>query len=147
MSSSKKRRTLRQLQEQIKLGFRSGLEEKVAKELTRDGYRFEYEQLTLPWVQPATDRNYTPDFVLTRKDGSQLIIETKGRFTLEDRKKMAEVKKQYPDLDIRFVFSNSNEKLRKGAKTSYGQWCEKQGFLYADKTVPAEWLKDVESFG
>lgn len=147
LMSGKKKRTLRQLQEQMKLGFRSGLEEKVALELARQGFRFEYETVTLPWQQPAVMRKYTPDFVLTREDGSQLIIETKGRFVIEDRKKMQQIKKQYPNLDIRFVFSNSNEKLRKGAKTSYGEWCEKNGFLYADKTIPREWLKGVINDG
>ena len=50
------------------------------------------------------------------------------------------IKKQHPNLDIRFVFSNSNSKLRKGAKTTYADWCVKHGFLYADKDVPEEWL-------
>jgi len=51
-------------------------------------------------------------------------------------------KKQHPQLDIRFVFSNSNSKLRKGAKTTYADWCVKNNFLYADKDVPQEWLDE-----
>ena len=52
------------------------------------------------------------------------------------------VKQQHPELDIRFVFSNSRQKISKQSKTTYGMWCEKHGFLYADKTVPQEWLNE-----
>ena len=50
------------------------------------------------------------------------------------------IKDQHPFLDIRFVFSNSRAKLNKGAKSTYGDWCDKHGFLYADKRIPDEWL-------
>ncbi len=36
------------------------------------------------------------------------------------------------------------DKLYKGAKSSYGDWCKKHGFKYADKTIPKEWLKEVK---
>tara|TARA_S200002703_G_scaffold24130_1_gene20967 strand:+ start:3495 stop:3842 length:348 start_codon:yes stop_codon:yes gene_type:complete len=83
-------------------------------------------------------RKYTPDFLLP----NGIIIETKGRFTPADRMKHLAIQKQHPNLDIRFVFSNSNSKLRKGAKTTYADWCEKHGFLYADKDVPQEWIDE-----
>lgn len=69
-------------------------------------------------------------------------METKGRFTATDRKKHLLVKAQRPDLDIRFVFSNSRAKLNKGSKTTYADWCNKHGFLYADKLIPTEWLDE-----
>ena len=50
------------------------------------------------------------------------------------------VKEQYPDLDIRFIFSNSKSRISKKSNTTYGMWCEKYGFEYADKHVPKEWL-------
>lgn len=59
-----------------------------------------------------------------------------------DRKKHLLVKIQHPDLDIRFVFSNPNAKLRKGSPTTYADWCKKNGFLYAGKTVPLEWVQE-----
>lgn len=71
----------------------------------------------------------------------QLIIETKGRFVTADRLKHIEIKKQRPDLDIRFVFSNSRQRISKTSRTTYASWCEKHGFLYADKEIPASWLK------
>jgi hypothetical protein len=138
------RKSLTQRQAQMKYGFRSGLEEKTADQLQANNISYGYETLKLPWVRPAVDRKYTPDFILTKADGTNLVIETKGRFVLEDRQKMVHIKNQYPDMDIRFVFSNAHAKLRKGAKTSYAQWCEKEGFLYADKTIPVEWLSDIQ---
>jgi hypothetical protein len=52
------------------------------------------------------------------------------------------IKKQHPNLDIRFVFENSRRKLSKGAKTTYALWCDRNNFLYADRVIPEEWLKE-----
>jgi hypothetical protein len=40
------------------------------------------------------------------------------------------------------VFSNPQAKLSKGAKSTYAQWCDKHGFLYAKETIPLEWIKE-----
>jgi len=93
--------------------------------------------MKIKWLDSKM-RSYTPDFILE----NGIIIETKGRFVSADRRKHKEIKKQYPDLDIRFVFSNSRAKLYKGAKSSYSDWCEKEGFLYSDKTIPEEWITE-----
>ena len=61
---------------------------------------------------------------------NNLIIESKGRFTTADRKKHLKIKHQYPDIDIRFVFSSSRAKLYKGSKSTYADWCNKHKFLY-----------------
>jgi len=50
--------------------------------------------------------------------------------------------KEQTDFDIRFVFSSSKAKIRKGSKTSYADWCNKNGFLYADKLIPEEWFNE-----
>jgi len=120
-----------------KYGYRSGLEVSNAQHLDSIKYKYRYEQVKIEWEDLAY-RTYTPDFVL--KNG--IIIETKGMFTAADRRKHLKVKKQHPTLDIRFVFTNSNRKLRKGAKSTYAQWCIQKGFLYADKTIPESWLKE-----
>lgn len=117
-------------------GYRSGLEEKVQSELDRLGIAAEYECFRIPYTIPATPHYYTPDFLLP----NGVIIETKGRFTIEDRKKHLLIKDQFPDLDIRFVFSNSKNKIRKGSKTTYADWCDKNGLQYADKLIPKHWL-------
>jgi hypothetical protein len=36
---------------------------------------------------------------------------------------------------------NCHQKIYKGSKTSYGQWCGKHNFKWANKVVPLDWLK------
>lgn len=122
----------------LKYGFRSGLEEAIAEKLTSKGVSFQFEELTINYTKPARLSKYTPDFVLQ----NGIIIESKGRFLTEDRQKHLLVKTQHPDLDIRFVFSNSKTKISKRSKTTYADWCIKNGFLYADKEIPDAWLKE-----
>ncbi len=132
------RKALTVRQRAIKAGYRSGLEEDTAKMLTKMKVPYTYEKTKIKW-EDFMVRTYTPDFVLH----NGIIIETKGRFMAADRRKHLEIRKQYGDeYDIRFVFSNSKSKLSKGAKSSYGDWCTKNGFLYADKVIPKEWLNE-----
>ncbi len=118
-------------------GYRSGLEEKVAQQLKEAGLEVEYEKFKLSYTKPSTNHKYTADFKLP----NGIIVETKGRFLLEDRKKHLLIKEQHPELDIRFVFSNSKTPISKGSKTTYANWCDKNGFKYADKLIPSVWLK------
>lgn len=122
----------------LKYGFRSGLEEAVADELEQRGIKFTFEELVIPYVKPERPAKYTPDFVLE----NGIIIETKGRFLTEDRQKHLLIQKQHPSLDIRFIFSNSRTKISKRSSTTYAMWCEKHGFKFADKEIPAGWLKE-----
>ena len=120
-----------------KNGYRSGLENSLADYLTELHIKFLYEKVKIEW-EDLTYRTYTPDFILP----NGIIIETKGRFTAIDRRKHVCIKRQHPELDIRFVFTNSRAKIRKGAKSNYADWCIKHGFLYADKDIPQEWIKE-----
>jgi hypothetical protein len=120
----------------VKNGYRSGLEEVVDSALKQHNIDGEYEKHKIKYTIPATDHTYTPDFRLP----NGIFVETKGRFVTEDRKKHVLIKKQHPELDIRFVFQNSKNKIRKGSPTTYADWCIKHGFKYADKTIPQEWL-------
>ena len=120
----------------LRNGYRSGLEDDISVDLKKLGVSFEYETLKIKWTL-LENKTYTPDFILP----NGIIVESKGRFVAADRKKHLKVKEQHPDLDIRFVFSNSRAKLNKGAKSTYGDWCDKYGFTYADKRIPDEWLK------
>jgi len=52
------------------------------------------------------------------------------------------VRNDHPDVDIRFVFMNSANKLSARSKTTYAMWCEKHGFMWADKFVPDAWLTE-----
>lgn len=120
----------------VKNGYRSGLEEIVDNTLKQRNIDGEYEKHKIKYIVPATDHTYTPDFRLP----NGIFVETKGRFVIEDRKKHVLIRKQHPELDIRFVFQNSKNKIRKGSPTTYADWCVKHGFIYADKTIPQEWL-------
>ena len=73
---------------QIKNGFRSGLEEKVADALMSKGVKATYETTKIKYIVPAKERTYTPDFVLP----NGIIVETKGRFLTADRQKHLLVK-------------------------------------------------------
>jgi hypothetical protein len=116
-------------------GFRSKLERDLAASLDAAGVPFEYEGDRIAYVDPDP-HHYVPDFTLK----SGVIVEGKGEFTPEDRRKHLLIKRQRPDLDIRFVFSRSKTPLYKGSKTTYAQWCERNGFRYADKVIPPDWL-------
>ena len=120
-----------------KNGYRSGLEQSVSEKLTQLKIKFLYEAVKIEWEDLAY-RTYTPDFVLH----NGIIIETKGMFTAADRRKHIAISKQPPQLDIRFVFENSRRKLRKGAKSSYAEWCIKHSFKYYDRIIPEDWLKE-----
>ena len=122
----------------LKNGYRSGLEEQICDALTAAGVEYTYESMKIHYVQPATERQYTPDIVL----GNGIIVELKGRFLVADRKKHLLIKRQQPHLDIRFVFSNSKQKISKASRTTYADWCNKNGFQFADKEIPDHWIKE-----
>lgn len=126
-------------QEALKAGFRSGLEQDIADQLQKCGVPVVYEKEKITYLVEET-REYTPDFRLP----NGIYIEGKGRFTTADRKKHLLIQRQNPFLDIRFIFSNSSNKIRKGSKTTYADWCDKHGFMYADKSIPLEWLKEAK---
>ena len=126
-----------------RLGFRSGLEERVSQQITKAGLELLYETDKIGYVVPARDAKYTPDFKLP-KPGGFFYVETKGIWTVQDRAKHLLIQKQFPDLDIRFVFSNQNAKLYKGSPTSYALYCEKHNFRYANKVIPEAWLLEAK---
>lgn len=112
--------------------------------LKREGwpFSFKYEEDKILY---KLEHSYLTDFKLKGKNGKVIHIETKGYFKSKDRTKHKKIKEQHPKYDIRFVFMNSRTKLNKNSKTTYGSWCDKHGFLYADKRMPIEWLKELKS--
>ena len=120
--------------------YRSRLEEKLARWFELNGHQFEYETLKLNYTLSA---NYYPDFILP----NGVILEAKGYFKPEDRRKMLAVKKQHPDLDIRLVFQAPYNTLTKKSLTTYAKWAEKNGFLWAaSHAIPLDWF-DAPSNG
>lgn len=118
--------------------YRSGLELREAEHIKASGHRVRFEQFRIPYTVPQQERHYTPDFGLD----NWIIVETKGIFDVHDRAKHLLIQNEWPELDIRFVFSNPNAKLYKGSPTSYADWCEAHGFKYASKTIPEAWFKE-----
>lgn len=122
--------------------FRSQFESKVYKGVAiHDGVIVAYEPRRISYM--PLKKFYTPDFLLEGRKGLQIWVETKGRFTSADRTKHLLIQAQRPEFDIRFVFQNSNNKLYKGSKTTYAEWCNQHGFLYADRCIPDSWLNEL----
>jgi hypothetical protein len=117
--------------------YRSGLESDIAEYLKDKQNQVRYERLKIEW-EDLRYRTYTPDFILD----NGIIIETKGIFDTEDRRKHLAIREQHPELDIRFVFSNSKAKLYKGAKSRYFEWCDKHEFKWEHRIIPEAWLKE-----
>jgi predicted nuclease of restriction endonuclease-like RecB superfamily len=130
--------------------YRSGLEERTAKNLDDLSVPYQFETLKLPYIIPASNHKYTPDFLITTKSGKTLIIETKGIWAFDDRKKHLLIREQHPDLDIRFVFSRSKSKISKKSTTTYADICNGLGrgkfkgitWKYADSKIPQEWIDE-----
>jgi hypothetical protein len=116
--------------------YRSKFEHGIGDQL---GANADYEPIAIKYTQPAKKRTYTPDFVL--RNG--IIIEAKGRLTATDRAKMLLVRADNPELDIRFVFQRASNRISKASKTTYAQWAEANGFQWAEREVPAEWLAET----
>ena len=101
--------------------FRSTFEENVSKILKE----FNYEPFTIPYT---ISRSYRPDFV----DVSGLyLIECKGYFRDGDTKKYTSIRDSLPEgQELIFVLMQPNKKIRKGAKMTMAQWCDKEGILW-----------------
>ncbi len=115
--------------------FKSQFERDVFATIERNGLTAEYETLKISY---KTVHNYIPDVILP----NGIIVELKGYFDPRAQVKMRAVKKENPHLDIRFVFMNSRNKLHKRSKLTYGGWCEKYGFPYADGMIPIKWWSE-----
>lgn len=97
-----------------------------------------YEVFKVKYVIPQTTHTYTLDFLLA----NGILVETKGLFDATDRAKHLFIKTQYPELDLRFVFTRSASPLYKGSRTTLAGWAEKYGFKYADKLIPEGWVTE-----
>ncbi len=114
--------------------YRSGLEEKIADLLTELGVSFEYESTKVPYT---IQHHYHPDFILP----NHVHLETKGYWSAPDRRKIAAVKRDNPELDLRMVFQSPYNKISKGSKTTYAKWCEKHDIPWTHfHDIPIDWL-------
>jgi hypothetical protein len=128
-----------QQKKKINPKYRSGFEKQTAQLLQKKKILFEYESDNIDYV---IEHKYKTDFKILKKDGTPMFIETKGYMDSQSRRKYVAVKKYNPNIDLRFIFQNSKNKIRKGSKTSYGDWATKQGFKWSEKTIPQDWLRE-----
>jgi hypothetical protein len=121
--------------------FRSGLERRIAAQLRGLGVPFDHEPFKVRFTQPAKSRLYLPDFVLP----NGIILEAKGRWETADRRKFLFIEEDWPDLDIRFVFSNAHQTISKQSDTTYAMYCDTNGWLWAHREVPRSWVKEPKN--
>ena len=108
---------------------RSKLEDNVAGQLERAKvvYEYESESCKINYLVPSSSHIYTCDFILHTRTGKQIFIEAKGIWDYDDRYKHLLIRKQHPEIDIRFVFLRASNKIRKGSKTTYADICNGLG--------------------
>ena len=69
------------------------------------------------------------------------MLETKGYWRPEDRRKVRQVIAENPDLDLRMVFQDPYKKISKKSKTTYAKWCQRYGIKWcAFHAIPIDWL-------
>ena len=122
------------LKESKNIKFRSKLEENIASLLEGLGVSYQYESEKLSYT---IEHNYTPDFVLP----NYTYLEAKGYWSAEDRRKILNVKKSNPEIDLRMIFQAPYNTISKKSKTTYAKWCEKHDIPWTSyHDIPIEWL-------
>lgn len=136
---------------QTVVNFRSTFEETIATQLDELGIYWEFEEVTIAYLEPVSnaicidcgskqvvkDRKYLTDFYLPDYD---MYIEPKGKLDVAGRKKFQAIKRQYPDLDLRFVFQYDNWLTKKhGAR--YSQWAKRNNYLFSINKISEEWFE------
>lgn len=107
---------------------RNKFEKKIERQLKKAKAIYEYETEKIPYVLA---RHYIPDFILLTPKG-KIYIEAKGHFDRDSKAKMAAVKRQHPNLDIRLIFYRKDKRHIK--------WAERNGYLFSFEKIPEEWL-------
>jgi len=113
-------------------------EARVIEDLNERGVSYQYEPDKMAYY---VERHYIPDLAV-----GNMIVELKGYLRQDSQRKMKSIKAQYPDLDIRFVFQKASstiqgaKKRKDGSKMTCGEWADRQGFVWAEGTIPEEWL-------
>lgn len=114
------------------MALKSGFERTIYSNLQMRKVEFTYEEYHLPYTLEGT---YCPDFVIK---STGIIVEAKGFLDQASKRKMIAVKKQHPDLDIRFLFMDASKKMQ-GSRKTHGEWATRNGFVWAEGTIPDDW--------
>ncbi len=121
--------------------YKSKFEIAVAKKLKDHKVKFEYEKDRFEFIQPEQKRRYTPDFKLPK---AGLYVECKGKLTPEERKKLLWWRAAHPNVPFIILFMRATNPIRKGSKTTYGDWATANGFEWYDYNkggIPEKILK------
>jgi len=118
------------------MALKSGFERSFQANLKSRRIKFKYESIGIPYT---LERNYFPDFEIIDHG---FFIETKGRLDRDSKAKMLAVKRQHPDIDIRFVFMYPHKKIA-GTKQTHAQWAERNGFRWAEGVAPEKWFNET----
>jgi len=114
--------------------FKSGLEERVADLLETLQISYEYETNKIAY---QIQHLYCPDFILP----NGVVLECKGYWRADDRRKIKTVKQQNPDIDLRMVFQAPFNTISKKSRTTYAQWCERHDIPWTSfHNIPLKWL-------
>ena len=123
--------------------YRSWFEVDIAIDALKSGIIFEYEKEHIIWIEPEKVRKYNPDYFVETKSGNLIIVEAKGRWTPEDRKKICYVTEQNPRLDVRMLFERDNTLSKSPKSKKYSEWCDRKGIKYAvGRAIPEEWINE-----
>jgi predicted nuclease of restriction endonuclease-like RecB superfamily len=114
---------------------RSSYEDKIIASLDAEDIEYGYETEKFPYV---VEHLYIPDFVFPQ---TRILVEAKGYFTPEDRGKILKARPAIDESgwELRFVFQRAANKLNKNSKTTYGKWCDRHGFVWAEGLIPSDW--------
>lgn len=108
-----------------KTKYRSKFEQKITTAFRKARISFEYEPRRFKFTQPAIERTYTPDFWLSE---ACTYVESKGKLTPEERKKLIWWRESNPDVPLVILFMRGRNFIRKGSSTTYLDWAEANGF-------------------
>jgi hypothetical protein len=120
-------------------GMKSMGEVRCAADLQKRRIPFSYENATFKYQYKP--QRYTPDFELYPDKGEKIYIEYKGKMDPATRKKLLAIRSCNPDVTLHMVFEKANNKIRKGSKTTYAMWAEKNGFEWSEHYIKEEWIK------
>lgn len=142
-------------------GYASGLERENARVLKESGLEFWYETgpCVIEYTKPIrkgrckdcgsdevhSHHVYTADFAFRSKSGKLILVECKGHYYAwngETRAKHQLIKKQRPDMELRFIFNDKHKAISKSSKTTNAQWCKRQGFECESNLIPKRWLNE-----
>jgi hypothetical protein len=122
---------------------RSKLEVQFEEILQSFDTTYEYEITKIHYIVPESKHTYTVDWTII----NGVLIETKGYLSDHaERNKYILLKKQHPELDLRFVFANP-QKLCGGMKTTHAEWATKNEFKWCsikDTEQIRSWVKEAK---